>query len=61
MFMYTANICDYLNKTQHVIAYKLKFILFCQLIATLNNYAYSLPPLASVDWSTFPECLLLTI
>ena len=27
-----------------------------QLIATLNNYAWSLPPLASVDWSVFPEC-----
>ena len=35
---------------------KLKFILLPQLIATLNNYAGSLPPLANVDWSAFPEC-----
>ena len=32
-------------------ALKLKFILLPQLIATLNNYACSLPPLANVDWS----------
>ena len=25
-------------------------------IATLNNYTCSLPPLAKVDWSAFPEC-----
>ena len=37
-------------------AHKLKFILLPQLIATLNNYACSLPPLANVDWSAFPEC-----
>ena len=29
--------------------YKLKFILLPQLIATLNNYACSLPPLANVN------------
>ena len=39
-------------------AHKLKFILLPQLIATLNNYACSLPPLANVDWSVFPECFL---
>ena len=37
-----------------MLAYKLKFIL---LPATLNNYAYSLPPLANVNWSASPECL----
>ena len=36
--------------------HKLKFILLPQLVATLNSYACSLPPLANVDWSTFPEC-----
>ena len=36
-------------------ALKLKFILLPQLIATLNNYACSLHPLANVDWSAFPE------
>ena len=35
-------------------AYKLKFILLPQLIATLNNYACSLPPLANVNWSASP-------
>ena len=30
-------------------AHKLKVILLLQLIATLNNYAYSLPPLANVN------------
>ena len=40
---------------------KLKFILLPQLIATLNNYACSLPPLANVDWSAFPECFLPTM
>ena len=42
-------------------ALKLKFILLPQLIATLNNYACSLPPLANVDWSAFPECFLPTM
>ena len=36
-------------------AYKLKFILLPQLIATLNNYACSLPPLTNINWSAFPE------
>ena len=26
-----------------------------------NNYACSLPPLAKVDWSAFPECFLPTM
>ena len=42
-------------------AHKLKFILLPQLIATLNNYACSLPPLAKVDWSAFPEWFLPTL
>ena len=42
-------------------AHKLKFILLPQLIATLNNYACSLPPLANVYWSAFLECFLLTM
>ena len=42
-------------------ALKVKFILLPQLIATLNNYACLLPPLANVDWSAFPECFLPTI
>ena len=42
-------------------ALKLKFILLPQLIATLNNYACLLPPLANVDWSAFPECFLPTM
>ena len=41
--------------------HKPKFILLPQLIATLNSYACSLPPLAKVDWSAFPKCLLLTM
>ena len=36
--------------------YKLKFILLSQLIATLNNYARSLPSLPIVNWSASPEC-----
>ena len=44
--------------THDMFAHKLKFILLPQLIAILNNYACSLPPLASVNWSAFPECLL---
>ena len=36
-------------------AYKLKFNLLPQLIATLNNYACSPPRLANVNWSAFPE------
>ena len=37
-------------------AHKLIFILFPQLIATLNNYACSMPPQANFDWSAFPDC-----
>ena len=44
-----------------MLALKLKFILLPQLIATLNNYACSLPPLANEDWSAFPECFLPTM
>ena len=39
-------------------AHKLKFILLPQLMATLNNYACSLPPLVNVDWSAFPKCFV---
>ena len=42
-------------------AHKLKYNLLPQLLATLSNYAYSLPPVANVDWFTFPECFLLTM
>ena len=41
--------------------YKLKFILLPQLIATLNNYSCSLPPLVIVNWSAFPKCSKLTM
>ena len=41
--------------------HELKFILLPQLIATLNNYACSMPPLANVNWSAFPECFLPTM
>ena len=34
----------------------IRSLLLPQLIATLNSYACSLPPLANVNWSTFPEC-----
>ena len=44
-----------------MLAHKLKSILLPQLIATLNKYACSLPLLANVDWSAFPECFLLTM
>ena len=42
-------------------AHKLKFFLLPQLIATLNNYRCSLPPMATVDQSAFPECFLPTM
>ena len=32
-----------------------------QIIATLNNYACSLSPLANVNQSAFPECFLLNM
>ena len=38
-----------------MLAHKLKFILLLQLIATLNNYAYSLPPLANVRYLVMPN------
>ena len=44
-----------------IFAHKLNLILLPQLIPTLNSYACSLPPLAKVDWSAFPECFLLTM
>ena len=37
-------------------AYKLKFILLPQVIATLNSYACLLTPLVNVNCSAFPEC-----
>ena len=40
-------------------AHKLKLILLPKLIAALNNYACSMPPLANVSLSAFPECFLL--
>ena len=40
----------------NMFAHKLKFILLPHLIARLNKYACSLPPLGNVDWSAFPEC-----
>ena len=40
-------------------AHKLKLILLPKLIATLNNYACSILPLANVSLSAFPECFLL--
>ena len=43
------------EKKSDMLAYKLKLILLAQLIATLNDYACSLPPLAKVIWSAFPE------
>ena len=42
-------------------ACKLKFILLPQLVATLNNYSCSLPPLANVNLSASPECFFLTM
>ena len=58
----TATICDQLSEQKPAMfAYKLKFILLPQLIATLNYYACSLPLLANVNWSTFPECFLPTM
>ena len=48
-------ICDCLSKKPDMFAHKLKFILLPQLIATLNNYACSLPPLANPDWSACAE------
>ena len=37
--------------------HKLEFILLPQLIYSYTkNYACSMPPLANVGWSAFPEC-----
>ena len=47
------------EKKSDLFTHNLKFILLPQLIVT--TYACSLPPLANVDWSTFPECFLLTM
>ena len=47
------------EKKPDLFTHNLKFILLPQLIVT--TYACSLPPLANVDWSTFPECFLLTM
>ena len=47
-------------KSSHV-CMQTEFISLFQLIATLNNYACSLPLLAHVNWSAFPECILLTM
>ena len=51
---------DRLSKTSHVhIKTEIHFI--PQLTATLHNYACSLPPLANVNWSPFPECFFPTM
>ena len=52
--------CDCLSKTRHICTQKLKFIIYPQFMATLNNYACSLPPLADVHWSAFRPCESMT-
>ena len=48
----------WLSEQKHdMLAHKLKLILLPQLIATLNNYVSSLPPLANVNWSALPKYL----
>ena len=42
-----------------IFTYKLTFNLLPQFITTLNNYASSLPALANVNWSAFPESNLV--
>ena len=42
-----STIRDCVSKKPDMFAHKLKFILLPQLIATLNNYACALPPLAN--------------
>ena len=37
-------------------AHRLNSVYCASLIATLNNYTRSLPPLANVNWSAFPQC-----
>ena len=44
------------EQEHNLFAYKLKYILLPQLIATLNIYACPLPILANVNWSAFPGC-----
>ena len=61
-YFYYSGILAYVTEQKpDMFALKLKFVLLPQLIATLNNYACSLPPLANVDWSAFPECFLPTM
>ena len=43
----------------NMFTYKLKFTLLPQLIATLNNDAYSLPPLANIDLVCFSKVLFV--
>ena len=50
-----------LEQKADMFVHKLKPILLPQLIATLNNYACSMPLLANVDWSVFPKCFLPTM
>ena len=53
------SICDYMAQQKPAMfTHRLKFILLVQpiYVATLNNYAWSLPPLANVNWSSLPEC-----
>ena len=50
--------CDCLSNNE---PYKLKFNILSQLTATLNNYAFSLPPLANINSSASPEWFLLTM
>ena len=54
------HICDCVSKNPTCSKIKLKFFLLPHLIDTLNNYSFSLPPLANVNRSAFPECFLLT-
>ena len=46
-------------KTSHVCAQTEIHLIATAFIATLINYGCSLPPLANVDWSVFPEGFLL--
>ena len=40
---------------------ELHFIVIAYTVATLNNYVCLQPPLANVNWSAFPKCLLTII
>ena len=57
---YLYAISDCLKKPA-MFTYKLKFNLLPQLIATLNNYACLLPPLANFNWYASPECFIMTM